>query len=616
MLKLLKYFKFIDWILSILVVGVIVFQVYLEMELIEYMGNIISLIQQHAQGAELTSQALWDVGWKMILIALGICVSVIVVNFMASMVAARFSKKLRTTIFSKVNSFSMEEMNKFSTASLITRSTNDIKQVEQTIFMTLRMAITAPVMACFAISKIIGSSVELSWTTAGALLVMILLVLFLFFVAVPKFSQIQKKTDKINNVTRENLTGLRVVRAYNAEKEQEEKFEVVNKDLTKTNLFVNRVMALMWPGLELIMNGLTIAIYWVGAYLINVSAIEYYTMVTFTQYAMHVLMSFMFISMLFVFIPRGVVSGRRINEVLSTKSKISDGEGVSTIEENKGTVEFKNVSFKYPDAEEYVLKDISFKVNKGETIAFIGSTGSGKSTLINLIPRFFDATEGEVLVDGEDVKQYKIKELNKKLGYVPQKGYLFSGTIKSNLLYGNKNATDEELEMCLKISQANFVKKLEGGIDYEIAQGGTNVSGGQRQRLSIARALVKKPEILIFDDSFSALDYKTDKNLRKSLKKHTKDATKIIVAQRIGTIIDADKIVVLDEGKMVGYGTHDELLKSCEVYKEIALSQLSQEELKWQNQKVKLQKDSMAQWAEGWWARVKKQKTSKNQWKC
>ncbi len=616
MLKLLKYFKFIDWILSILVVGVIVFQVYLEMELIEYMGNIISLIQQHAQGAELTSQALWDVGWKMILIALGICVSVIVVNFMASMVAARFSKKLRTTIFSKVNSFSMEEMNKFSTASLITRSTNDIKQVEQTIFMTLRMAITAPVMACFAISKIIGSSVELSWTTAGALLVMILLVLFLFFVAVPKFSQIQKKTDKINNVTRENLTGLRVVRAYNAEKEQEEKFEVVNKDLTKTNLFVNRVMALMWPGLELIMNGLTIAIYWVGAYLINVSAIEYYTMVTFTQYAMHVLMSFMFISMLFVFIPRGVVSGRRINEVLSTKSKISDGEGVSTTEENKGTVEFKNVSFKYPDAEEYVLKDISFKVNKGETIAFIGSTGSGKSTLINLIPRFFDATEGEVLVDGEDVKQYKIKELNKKLGYVPQKGYLFSGTIKSNLLYGNKNATDEELEMCLKISQANFVKKLEGGIDYEIAQGGTNVSGGQRQRLSIARALVKKPEILIFDDSFSALDYKTDKNLRKALKKHTKDATKIIVAQRIGTIIDADKIVVLDEGKMVGYGTHDELLKSCEVYKEIALSQLSQEELKWQNQKIKLQKDSMGQWAEGWWARVKKQKTLKNQWKC
>ncbi len=577
MIKLLKYFRWLDWLLSILVVGIIVFQVWLEMELIEYMGSIISLIQMHAQGMPLTALDLWNVGWKMILIAFGICASVIIVNFLASKTAARFSKKLRTQVFKKVNSFSMEEMNKFSTASLITRSTNDIKQVEQTVFMTLRMAITAPVMACFAISKIIGSSVELSWTTGVALLVMLLLVLFLFFVAVPKFSQIQKKTDRINNVTRENLTGIRVVRAYNAEKEQEKKFEVVNKDLTKTNLFVNRVMALMWPGLELIMNGLTIAIYWVSAYLINVGTLEYYTMVTFTQYAMHVLMSFMFISMLFVFIPRGVVSGRRINEVLSTTSKIHDGEG--TKPQVVGEVEFKDVSFRYPDAEEYVLKDISFKVNKGETIAFIGSTGSGKSTLINLIPRFFDATEGEVLVDGEDVKNYKLEDLNNKLGYVPQKGYLFSGTIKSNLLYGNENASDEDIEMALKVSQSNFVKNLEDGVDYEIAQGGTNVSGGQRQRLSIARAIIKKPEIYIFDDSFSALDYKTDKNLRKALKTYTKDATKIIVAQRIGTIIDADKIVVLDEGKMVGYGTHEELLKSCDVYKEIALSQLSKEEL-------------------------------------
>ncbi len=577
MIKLLKYFKWLDWVLSLLVVGIIVLQVWLEMELIEYMGSIISLIQMHAQGAPLTALDLWNVGWKMILIAFGICASVVIVNYLASKIAARFSKKLRTEVFKKVNSFSMEEMNKFSTASLITRSTNDIKQVEQTVFMTLRMAITAPVMACFAISKIIGSSVELSWTTGVALLIMLLLVLFLFFVAVPKFSQIQKKTDRINNVTRENLTGIRVVRAYNAEKEQEEKFEVVNKDLTKTNLFVNRVMALMWPGLELIMNGLTIAIYWVGAYLINVGTLEYYTMVTFTQYAMHVLMSFMFISMLFVFIPRGVVSGRRINEVLSTKSKIHDGDGVKP--QVVGEVEFKDVSFKYPDAEEYVLKDISFKVNKGETIAFIGSTGSGKSTLINLIPRFFDATEGEVLVDGEDVKNYKLEDLNNKLGYVPQKGYLFSGTIKSNLLYGNENASDEDIEMALKVSQSDFVKTLENGVDYEIAQGGTNVSGGQRQRLSIARAIIKKPEIYIFDDSFSALDYKTDKNLRKALRTYTKDVTKIIVAQRIGTIIDADKIVVLDEGKMVGYGTHEELLKNCEVYKEIALSQLSKEEL-------------------------------------
>ncbi len=577
MIKLLKYFKFMDWLASLFVVGMIVFQVYLEMELIDYMGEIVSLIQAHAQGMPLVSADLWNVGLKMILIAFGICASVLIVNFFASRIAARFSKELRSQVFKKVNSFSMEEMNKFSTASLITRSTNDIKQVEQTVFMTLKMAITAPAMACFAISKILNSSVQLTWTTAGGVVLLLFLVMFLFFVAVPKFSAIQKKTDKINNVTRENLTGLRVVRAYNAEKEQEAKFEVVNKDLTKTNLFVNRVMSLLMPGMIFVMNALSVAIYWLGAYLINVGSLEYYTMVTFSQYAMHVLMSFMFISMLFVFIPRGVVSGRRIYEVLSTKSNLFDGKGVETKEQ--GTIEFKNVSFKYPDAEAYVLEDISFKVNKGETVAFIGSTGSGKSTLINLIPRFFDATQGEVLIDGENVKNYKIEELNNKLGYVPQKGYLFSGTIKSNLLYGNENATDEEIEEALKVSQSDFVKDLENEVDYEIAQGGTNVSGGQRQRLSIARAVIKKPEIYIFDDSFSALDYKTDKNLRKALKDYTIDATKVIVAQRIGTIIDADKIIVLDEGKMVGYGTHKELLENCDVYKEIALSQLSKEEL-------------------------------------
>lgn len=577
MIKLLKYFKFMDWLTSLFVVGMIVFQVYLEMELIDYMGEIVSLIQSHTQGMLLTSADLWNVGWKMILIAFGICASVLIVNFLASRIAAKFSKELRTQVFRKVNLFSMEEMNKFSTASLITRSTNDIKQVEQTVFMFLKMAITAPTMACFAISKILNSSIELTWTTAGGVVLLLFLVLFLFFVAVPKFSAIQKKTDKINNVTRENLTGLRVVRAYNAEKEQEAKFEVVNKDLTKTNLFVNRVMSLLMPGMTFVMNGLSIAIYWLGAYLINVGSLEYYTMVTFSQYAMHVLMSFMFISMLFVFIPRGVVSGKRIFEVLSSKSNLPNGNGVETTEQ--GTIEFKNVSFKYPDAEAYVLEDISFKVNKGETVAFIGSTGSGKSTLINLIPRFFDATQGEVLVDGENVKNYKIEELNNKLGYVPQKGYLFSGTIKSNLLYGNENATDEEIEEALNVSQSFFVKELDGGIDYEIAQGGTNVSGGQRQRLSIARAVVKKPEIYIFDDSFSALDYKTDKNLRKALREYTANATKVIVAQRIGTIIDADKIIVLDEGKMVGCGTHQELLETCNVYKEIALSQLSKEEL-------------------------------------
>lgn len=577
MIKLLKYLKWYDYIFAILTVGVVVLQVWLNMELIRYMGKIVSLIQAHANGLPLTSADLWDLGYKMILTALGICLCVIVVNFLASKIATGFSRTLRSKVFSKVNSFSMEEMNKFSTASLITRSTNDIKQVEQTIFMSLRMAITAPVMACFAIAEIVGSSVELTWATAIALVCMILLVLFLFFVAVPKFTSIQKKTDKINNVTRENLTGLRVVRAYNAEAEQEEKFEEVNKDLTKTNLFVSRIMSIMWPGMDLIMNSLCIVIYWLGAYLINIGSLEYYTMVTFVQYSMNVLVSFMFIAMLFVIIPRGVVSARRINEVLKTQTKIADGEGTKPQEE--GSVEFKNVSFRYPDAKECVLENISFKVNKGETIAFIGSTGSGKSTLINLIPRFFDATEGEILIDGENIKNYKLEDLNNKIGYVPQKGYLFSGTIKSNLLYGKENATDEEIEEALKISQSDFVEKLDGKINYEIAQGGTNVSGGQRQRLSIARAVIKKPEIYIFDDSFSALDYKTDKALRKALKKHTNDATKIIVAQRVGTIIDADKIVVLNEGKMVGIGTHDELLKTCDVYKEIALSQLSKEEL-------------------------------------
>ena len=575
MLRLLRYLKWYDYLLSLVVVAFVVGQVWLNMELIESMGEIVGLIQAHAQGAPLTSDQLWTLGIKMLLMALGICVCVMIIVFLASMISTSFSKTLRSKVFAKVNSFSMEEMNKFSTASLITRSTNDIRQVEQTVFMTLRMAIMAPVMAGFSIAKIVGSSMELSWATIISVVLLLLLIIMLFIFAVPKFTSIQKKTDKINNVTRENLTGIRVVRAYNAEKEQEQKFEEVNQDLTKTNLFVNRLMALLSPGMDIIMNGLSVAIYVIGAYLINGGSLEYSTMVTFVSYAMHILMSFMFISMMFVMVPRGVVSGKRINEVLLAKSKIIDGEGANP--QKVGTVEFKNVFFKYPDAEEYVLEDISFKVNKGETIAFIGSTGSGKSTLINLIPRFFDATQGEILVDGVDVKQYKLEQLNDKIGYVPQKGYLFSGTIKSNLLFGDENANEETLVRALKISQSNFVKRLDGGIDHEIAQGGTNVSGGQRQRLSIARAIVKNPEIYIFDDSFSALDYKTDKTLRKALKKHTVSSTKIIVAQRVGTILDADKIVVLNEGKMVGMGTHEELLENCEVYREIAESQLGKE---------------------------------------
>lgn len=577
MFKLLRFFKWYTWVLCALVVGIIVFQVNLEMELIAKMGDIISLIQKTATET-VTSSMFWDVGIKMILIALGICASVMLVNFLASTISSNFAQTLRTNVFKKVNSFSMEEMNKFSVASLITRTTNDVKQVEQTVFVMLRMAITAPVMGAYAISKIVNSSVTLTWTTAGAVLALLALVMLLFFVAVPKFSQIQKKTDRINNVTRENLTGIRVVRAYDAEKEQEQKFENVNKDLTKTQLFVNRAMALMWPGMDLIMNALSVAIYFIGAFLIDGGSLVYSDLVVFVSYSMHVVMSFMFIAMLFVVIPRGVVSGRRINEVLETVSKVKDGKGT---QDNKvvGEIEFRNVSFRYPDAEMNTLENISFKVNKGQTIAFIGSTGSGKSTLVNLITRFYDASFGEILIDGKNIKNYKISDLNNKIGYVPQQGYLFSGTVKSNLLYGNENATDEQIEKALEISQSDFVKNLEGGVNAEIAQGGTNVSGGQRQRLSIARAIIKNPEFYIFDDSFSALDYKTDKTLRKELSQYTKDATKIIVAQRVGTIMDADQIVVLSEGKIVGIGTHKELLNTCDVYKEIALSQLDKEEL-------------------------------------
>jgi ATP-binding cassette subfamily B protein len=495
MLKLLKYFKPKEWIMCVFVVAIIVGQVWLEMRLIRYMGEIVSLIQNYASGmGQLSAEILWGVGWKMLACAGLMFVAATCVNFLASMVAAGFAKRLRFETFKKVNNFSMEEMNKFSTASLITRSTNDIKQVEQTIFMSLRMAIMAPTMAAFSIKEIIGGSMELTWTTVGALTLMFGLVMFMVFVAVPKFSKIQKKTDRINAVTRENLTGLRVVRAYNAEQEQQEKFEEVNKDLTKTTLFVNRVTAFLFPGMDIIMNGLSLAIYWFGAYLINLGSIEYFTLVTFTQYAMHVLMSFMFISMLFIMIPRGIVSARRIKEVLSTQTKIHDGADVEQ-KTSKGTIVFKNVGFRYPDAEVEVLENISFVANQGETVAFIGSTGSGKSTLVNLIPRFFDATSGEILIDGKNIKDYKQQDLSAILGFVPQKGYLFSGTIRSNLAYGKHDATEEEMFEALDIAQASFVKNFEDGLDYEIAQGGTNVSGGQRQRLCIARAVVKKPEI-------------------------------------------------------------------------------------------------------------------------
>ncbi len=572
MIKLLKYFRAKDWILSVVILGFVVCQILLDLALPDYMGKIVDLIEQQGTINEILIQGL-----KMLGIVAGSVLSTIIVSYLAARVAAGFAKRVRRAVFTKINSFSMEEMEKFSTASLITRTTNDITQIQQVITMFLRMALSAPVMAIGAIVKIVGKSGTLSWITAVAIILLLSILIIIFSLVSPKFKKMQKLTDKINGVTRENLTGIKVVRAYNAEKIQEEKFDKVNTELTKTDLFINRVFSIMTPGMQLIMGGLSLAIVWVGAYLIAGGSISLAVMTTFTQYAMKVIISFLMLSVLFIMVPRGFVSGNRIYEVLKTENKIING--TVTTSEEEGTIEFKNVSFKYPDSDDYVLKNISFSVNKGETVAFIGSTGSGKSTLINLVPRFYDATEGEVLVDGINVKEYDLNSLYKKLGYVPQKSFLFSGTVEENIKYGDENATEEQVNHALKTAQASFVEKLEGGLKYPISQGGKNVSGGQRQRLAIARAIVKKPEIFVFDDSFSALDYKTDKALRKALKKETAGATSLIVAQRIGTIMDANKIIVLDKGEMVGIGTHKELMENCKVYQEIAYSQLSKEEL-------------------------------------
>ena len=572
MIKLLKYFRAKDWILSVVILGFIVCQVLLDLALPDYMGKIVDLIEQQGTINEILIQGL-----KMLGIVAGSVLSTIIVSYLAARVAAGFAKRVRRAVFTKINSFSMEEMEKFSTASLITRTTNDITQIQQVITLLLRMAFSAPVMAIGAIVKIVGKSGTLSWITAVAIILLLSILILIFSLVSPKFKKMQKLTDKINGVTRENLTGIKVVRAYNAEKIQEEKFDKVNTELTKTDLFINRVFSIMTPGMQLIMGGLSLSIVWVGAYLIAGGSISLAVMTTFTQYAMKVIISFLMLSVLFIMVPRGFVSGNRIYEVLKTENKIING--TVTTSEEEGTIEFKNVSFKYPDSDDYVLKNISFIVNKGETVAFIGSTGSGKSTLINLVPRFYDATEGEVLVDGINVKEYDLNSLYKKLGYVPQKSFLFSGTVEENIKYGDENATEEQVNHALKTAQASFVEKLEGGLNYPISQGGKNVSGGQRQRLAIARAIVKKPEIFVFDDSFSALDYKTDKALRKALKKETAGATSLIVAQRIGTIMDANKIIVLDKGEMVGIGTHKELMENCKIYQEIAYSQLSKEEL-------------------------------------
>jgi len=575
MLKIFKYFRPIDWVGAFLIVSLTAFSVLLDLRLPEYMSELVTLITDRTA----SSSQIWSVGLKMLGVALLSTVVTIVLTYGAAKIASGLAARLRLNIFKTVGSFSNAEMNKFTTASLITRSTNDVSQVQQVVTMMLRIMLYAPIMAITAVVKIVKKSTELSSVTGIALGVMIALIVVMFILVVPKFKKIQQQTDELNNITRENLTGIRVIRANNAEETQEDKFENVNNRVTKTILYVNRVQSFMMPGMSFIQSALSLTIVWLGSYLMSQAVIDYSTIYLFSQYAVHVLMSFLIISVIFITLPRGMVSARRITEVLDTKPSILDGN--SEKGERSGEVVFENVSFKYPDAEDYILENINFTAKAGQTIAFIGSTGSGKSTLINLVPRLYDVTSGKVFVNGQDVKDYKISDLNNIIGYVPQKAVLFSGTLRENVTYGKNNASDEDVIEALNIAQASsLVERLEGGLDYYISQGGKNVSGGQRQRISIARAVIKKPDIYIFDDSFSALDYSTDKKLRMALQKHTKDATKLIVAQRIGTIMDADQIIVLDKGKIVGQGKHKELLENCEVYKEIAYSQLSKEELK------------------------------------
>ena len=580
MFKLIKKLGKKELLYVLISALLIVFQVWLDLKLPDYMNNITTLLQ--TEGSKVKD--LFNPGSKMLLCALGSLVSSIVVGYFVANVASNFSRKIRKEVFTKVEDFSMEEIKKFSTSSLITRTTNDITQVQMLISMGLQLMIKSPVTAVWAICKISGKSYEWSIATGGAVLCLLMLISVVIIFALPRFKRVQKLTDNLNRITMENLKGIRVVRAYNAEKYEKNKFDKANNELTNTHLFIEKIMSIISPWMSLIMSTLTLSIYAIGIYLLNKAALTdkvsiFSNMIVFSSYAMQVVMSFMMLAIVFVMFPRASVSAKRILEVLETDVKIKSG---SFKEDTniKGEVEFKNVSFKYPDAEEYVLKNISFKASKGETIAFIGRTGCGKSTLINLIPRFYDATEGEILIDGVNVKDYDLEYLHNKLGYIPQKAVMFNGTVKENVAYGSngKKFTKEKIERSIKIAQAkDFVSKMDKDIDSHIASGGTNISGGQR--LAIARAIARDPEIYIFDDSFSALDYKTDYVLRKDLKKYTKDATTFIVAQRIGTIKNADKILVLEEGKCVGIGTHEELLKKCKEYKEIALSQFGKEEL-------------------------------------
>ncbi len=529
----------------------------------------------------LQTKYILTTGAKMIGITVLSMIAAISVGFLASRVGASLGRTLRSKTFEKVMRFSSKEMTEFSTASLITRSTNDIQQIQQMTVMMLRMVFFAPFMALGGIYKVLNTNTSMTWIIGVAVLGVLVIVGILFSTVMPKFKILQNLVDKLNLVTREVLTGLPVIRAFSTERFEEKRFDGVNKDLTKVNMFVNRMMSCMMPAMMLVMNAISVLIVWVGAKNIDTGAMQVGDMMAFIQYTMQIVMSFLMISMISVMLPRAAVSANRINEVLEKDIVIKDDKNTKSFDKNKkGLVEFKNVSFKYPDADEEILHDINFTAKSGETTAFIGSTGSGKSTLINLIPRFHDVTEGEIKVDGVDIRNVSLHDLREIIGYVPQKGILFSGTIDSNLRYGKKDASEEEIKKAAEIAQSiEFINEKEDKFNSEISQGGSNVSGGQKQRLSIARAIAKDPEIFIFDDSFSALDFKTDAKLRKALKTETKDSTVLIVAQRISTIIDADQIVVLDEGRIVGIGTHKELLKNCEIYKEIALSQLSKEEL-------------------------------------
>lgn len=583
MLKLLKKLSKKEIIYALVCIMLIAFHVWLELRIPDYMSGITQLVQ--TEGSKMSE--ILQQGSLMIGCAFLSLICNIIVGYFAARVASGFSATLRDNIFKKVGNMGVAEVKKFSTSSLITRTTNDVTQIEMLVGMGLQAMVKAPIMAISAIFKILNKGFEWSLLVAFCVAILLFVVSILMIIVLPRFEKVQKLIDKINCVTRENLSGIRVIRAFNAERYQTNKFKKVNDDLTNMQLFNQRCFAIMNPVMNLIMHGLTLGIYIIGAVLINKAGMSekiilFSNMVVFSSYGMHVIMSFMMLTMIFMMAPRAQISANRINEVLDEKCSVLDGNFDGKCSE-VGVVEFKNVSFRYPGADEYVLKDISFKVNKGEVIAFIGSTGSGKSTLINLVPRFYDAVEGEVLVDGINVKEYKLEVLHNKIGYVPQKAVMFTGTVNSNVVYGDNGKgqkSDKKVKEALRVAQAtDFVEMMDGKYDAHIARGGTNISGGQKQRLAIARAIARDPEIYIFDDSFSALDYKTDATLRKELKKYTKDATSMIVAQRIGTIINADKIVVLDEGNCVGIGTHKELLKTCDVYKEIALSQLSKEEL-------------------------------------